>query len=206
MPGSATVSGSFAEMAAAVNDRPIRAYNPLSVDELGRNAARAVTNWTPVELAPDDPFSGIGVYTIYYAGPFPAYTGMATDEPIYVGQAVLTKTAPRPLHKRLMEHAKSIRDAENLDLADFRCRWLVLETVWINLTEQVLIAEHKPIWNQVVAGFGNHDQGRTRSTQERSWWDTLHPGRKWAAAQKPNKSGETTILREIAAHRASGEK
>ena len=37
------------------------------------------------------------------------------------------------------------------------CVWLVLDPVWIGLTEQVLIAVYRPIWNSVVDGLlGTH--------------------------------------------------
>ncbi len=181
-----------------------RRYNPLSVDELGRNAARAVMEY-PAEVLPlPEAFEGAGVYTLHYSGSFPAYAGMEPTEAIYVGQAVVTKTKRRPLFQRLGEHARSIEDAENLDLDDFRCRWLVLDTIWIGMTEQILIEQYRPVWNLTVAGFGNHNQGTTRNTQERSWWDTLHPGRRWASEQRPNETSIETILREIAAHRAGG--
>ena len=180
----------------------MREYNPLSVEELGRNAARAVMDYPPVELPPDNLFNGSGVYTLHYAGNFPAYIGMGDEKTIYVGQAVLTKTKPRPLHQRLSEHAKSIERSENLDLRDFRCRWLVLDPVWIGMTEQVLISEYRPLWNIVVAGFGNHHQGTTRYTQQRSRWDTLHPGRSWAANQRDNKDSTAAILEDVAAHRS----
>lgn len=175
-----------------------RKYDPLSVEELGRNAARAITKWAPVALPPDR-FKGEGVYALYYRGAFPAYAGMG-DEPIYVGQAVYAAKKPRPLHQRLGEHMRSIRDALNLDLADFQCRWLVLDPIWINLSERLLISEHQPVWNVVVAGFGNHNQGGTRRNQERSWWDTLHPGRRWASEQKPNNTSEAEIEQAVAVH------
>ena len=140
----------------------MRSYNPLSVNELGRNAARAITKWPAVELPPDELIEGAGVYAVYYCGTFASYEHMGEDEPIYVGQAVQTKTTPRPLRQRLSEHAKSIEDAGNLDLQDFRCRWVVLDPVWIGMTEHILIDEYRPIWNEIVAGFGNHDQGSTR--------------------------------------------
>ena len=53
--------------------------------------------------------------------------------PIYVGKAVpagarkggfgLGLKPGRDLYKRLREHAESVEQAENLDLADFRCRF-----------------------------------------------------------------------------------
>jgi len=66
------------------------------------------------------------------------------------------------LYRRLAEHDGSVSNAKNLDLVDFRCRWLVLDPIWTGLTEPVLISEHRPIWNVVVNGFGQHNQGGTR--------------------------------------------
>lgn len=179
----------------------MRAYNPLSVEELGRNAALAVMKWPAVPLPPPELDEGAGVYTIHYRGSFEAYASMEDEEPIYVGQAVLTKTKPRPLRQRLSDHQRSIESAENLELVDFRCRWIVLDPVWIGLTEQMLIERYRPIWNIIVAGFGNHDQGGTRTTQERSLWDTLHPGRAWSAKQRDNRMTAANILQNIAFHR-----
>ena len=179
-----------------------RRYNPLSVDELGRSAARAVMEHPAEVLPPPEAFEGAGVYTLHYIGSFSAYADMGPTEAIYVGQAVETKTKRRPVFQRLGEHARSIEEADNLELGDFQCRWLVLDTIWIGMTEQILIEQYRPVWNLVVAGFGNHNQGKTRNTQERSWWDSLHPGRGWAAEQRPNRSSVETILREIAVHRA----
>ena len=188
----------------------MRAYNPLSVDELGRNAARALMAYPSAKLPPDESFNGAGVYTIHYQGAFPAYVDMGDQVPIYVGKAdpqgkrqgrnAARQTAP-VLYRRISEHAGSIQSAENLALDDFRCRWLVLDPVWISLTEQVLIAEYRPIWNVLVDGFGHHDQGRTRRNQKRSRWDTLHPGREWAAHSQDNADSADAIVADIAAHR-----
>ena len=188
----------------------MRTYDPLSVDELGRNAARALMGYEPSVLPPDASFGGAGVYTIHYGGTFAAYADMGAQEPIYVGKAEPPgkrqgRTAARRdkpvLYRRLVEHTESVRNAGNLVLGDFRCRWLVLDPVWIGLTEQVLIAEYRPIWNVVVDGFGHHDQGRTRRSQQRSRWDTLHPGRPWAAEYRKREEGHDAILAAIAAHR-----
>ena len=125
-----------------------RAYNPLSVDELGQNAARALMNYPASPLPPVSAFDGAGVYTIHYSGSFDAYQDM--PEPIYVGKADppgkrqgrdSTRQTGTVLHRRLSEHSASVESAENLDLDDFQCRWLVLDPVWIGLTEQVLISK-----------------------------------------------------------------
>ena len=188
----------------------MRTYNPLSVDELGRSAALALMGYEPSVLPPDEQFNGAGVYTIHYHGPFPTYTDMGNGQPIYVGKAEPSgkrqgRTAARRsspmLYKRLAEHAGSIRESENLDLDDFGCRWLVLDPIWIGLTEQVLIAQYRPIWNVLVDGFGLHDPGKTRRSQQRSRWDTLHPGRLWATEHTKREESREDILAAIEAHR-----
>ena len=49
--------------------------------------------------------------------------------------------------------------AANLDLTDFRCRFLVVEVIWIPLGESLLIEKLSPLWNETIDGFGNHDPG-----------------------------------------------
>lgn len=175
----------------------MRTYNPLTVEELGRNAARALMDY-PAAPLPPQPFDGVGVYTLHYRGEFEAYADMG-DAPIYVGKA--DRAGQRVLYGRLADHAQSIDQAENLLLRDFECRWLVLEAVWIGLTEQVLIAEYEPVWNVVVTGFGNHDPGSGRAQQRRSQWDALHPGRPWAARLRESADDRPAILTAIRQHR-----
>ena len=145
----------------------MRKYNPLNVEELGRNAARALMDYPAADLPPES-FEGSGVYTLHYDGPFAVYADMADTEPIYVGKAnppggrqgrqAAQSSAPT-LYRRLVKHARSIDSVANLKLTDFRCRWLVLDSVWIGLTEQVLISQCQPIWNVVVDGFGINAPG-----------------------------------------------
>ncbi len=187
----------------------MRAYDPLSVDELGQNAARALMGYPPASLPPET-FQGAGVYTLHYIGGFTAYAGMLDEEPIYVGKANPPggrqgrKTSAKPsvaLYQRLAKHARSIEAVQNLDLEDFRCRWLVLDPVWIGLTEQVLIAQARPLWNVVVEGFGINAPGSGRGNQARSQWDTLHPGRPEVANLPDRPESAAAILAKIAAHR-----
>jgi len=191
----------------------VRAYEPLNVDELGRNAARALMDYPATELPPNEPFSGSGVYTLHYTGTFHAYADMDDEEPIYVGKANPPggrqgrKGASHPdtaLHRRLSKHFRSIESVENLNARDFRCRWLVLDPVWIGLTEQVLISEYHPIWNVVVDGFGINAPGRGRGNQVRSRWDTLHPGRPEVANLPDREETAAAIWEAIAAHRQTG--
>lgn len=46
--------------------------------------------------------------------------------------------------------------------------------------EAALIAMHRPLWNSVIDGFGNHNPGRKRVSGKIPQWDVLHPGRGWA--------------------------
>ncbi len=174
-------------------------YNPLDMGELARSIADALRRQPPSLLPPELPFEGSGLYAIYYHGDFPPYRGLAKANlarpcsvPIYVGKAVPEGTRkgytpeeepPRGpyLYRRLREHARSVEQAENLRIEDFRCQYLVTDPVWIPLGERLLIQEHRPIWNIAIDGFGNHDPGSGRRGQQKSPWDEVHPGRAWAA-------------------------
>ena len=171
-----------------------RAYDPLTVEELGRNAARALMGYPAVAMPPLMA-QETGVYTVHYHGIFEAYAGLG-EVPIYVGQA-------RNLAARLSQHTQSIAQAENLDLADFTCRWLILAPVWVGLTEDILIRQYRPLWN-VIRGFGNHAPGSGRIGQQCSPWDTLHPGRFWATDLQPLPGGRDAVLTAIRSHRQGG--
>lgn len=156
-------------------------------------------------LPPGTRFNGAGIYAIYYLGPFPVYDRVARHNqqecamPIYVGKAIplggrkgvrlVAGNTGAPLYNRLTEHADSIRAATNLELDHFRCRYLVVEELFIELAERSLIQTYKPVWNACLDGFGNHDPGSGRYSGQLPGWDTVHPGRGWAAKmQKPSKN------------------
>lgn len=139
------------------------------------------------------PFYGSGVYAIYYIGNFPFYVPLSKSEtPIYVGQAAPNiSNAKTPLEQgdklssRLIEHFKNISKAKTtLSVADFEYRALVVQSGWETAAEDYLIHLFHPIWNsetQLVFGLGKHgDAAKTRANR-RSPWDTMHPGRIWAA-------------------------
>lgn len=155
------------------------------------------------------------MYAIYYTGDLESYRSVAEpnrndrhQQPIYVGKAVpqgamkggfgLDAGAGNVLFRRLREHARSIEQAENLNGQDFQCRYLVAEDIWIPLGESLLIEWFQPLWNVLLTGFGNHDTGRRRQTQNRSFWDTFHPGRPWAARLSPNPKTRDELGRLIA--------
>jgi hypothetical protein len=95
------------------------------------------------------------------------------------------------LHDRLKEHAESIRATANLQIADFYCRYLAVDDIWIPLGENLLIETFSPLWNCVVDGFGNHDPGKGRHQGKMPSWDVLHPGRTWAGRLQPGKQLES---------------
>jgi hypothetical protein len=91
-----------------------------------------------------------------------------------------------------------IQELGNWGIEDFRCRYLVVDDIWIPLGESLLIETFNPLWNRVMDGFGNHDPGKGRYNQARSAWDVVHPGRQWAfrCAEKAKKPQD--YLREVA--------
>jgi hypothetical protein len=74
---------------------------------------------------------------------------------------------------------------------------LVVDDIWISLGESLLIEKFSPIWNTILVGFGNHDPGKGRYNQQRSPWDTLHPGRTWADKLQPNTKSAEQIAEEV---------
>jgi Eco29kI restriction endonuclease len=172
-------------------------YNPLAKMNLGRSVAEALLLSPVAPLSETADLIGAGVYAIYYTGNFEPYKPVADknrndafEQPIYVGKAVpkgarkgglsFDASKGKALRDRLKQHASSIDEAPNIELADFQYRSLVVDDIWIPLGENMMIEQFKPIWNLVVDGFGNKDPGKRRATQYRSPWDALHPGRSFA--------------------------
>ena len=181
-------------------------YNPLDKMNLGRSVAEALLLSPVAPLSQITDMVGAGVYALYYTGGFKAYAPVAErnrkgvfEQPIYVGKAVpkgarkgglaFDASKGRALRDRLRQHAGSIDEATNIDLADFHFRSLVVDDIWIPLGENMMIEQFRPIWNLVIDGFGNKDPGNRRATQYRSPWDVLHPGRQFA---KKLADGDTT--------------
>mgnify|MGYP000875210356 CR=1 FL=1 len=194
-----------------------RPYNPLDTENLGRSVAEALLGRKPTGLQDLPSFEGAGLYALYYQGGHPVYDRLAAlnrsadpQAPIYVGKAVpegarkggvgTRKASNTALFKRLTEHAESIRVTRDLNLADFSCRFLVVEDIWIPLGESLLIAKFSPVWNQIVEGFGNHDPGSGRHNGKRPRWDVLHPGRSWAEKCQPRPETAEQIGSEVSAH------
>lgn len=192
-------------------------YNPLDKMNLGKSVAQALLEQAVIKLSETGELRGAGVYTIYYAGPFPAYDFVAAQNrngefgrPIYVGKAIpkggrkggISADAGKgtALRDRLRQHAASIEQATNLELGDFHCRCLVVDDIWIPLGENMLIEIFQPIWNIVIDGFGNKDPGNRRATQYRSPWDVLHPGRLFAEKLADGGIAPEDVVRKLEKH------
>lgn len=191
-----------------------RLFNPLDKKQLAASVGEALLSSDLHPLPPAERFSGAGVYAIYYLGDAQVYRELTRlnsnsecPTPIYIGKAIPTgarkgdvefdATAGFALFKRLSEHAESIKLATNLDLFHFRCRFLVVDDIWIPLGESLLIRQFRPLWNVAIDGFGNHDPGSGRHKQRRSHWDVLHPGRQWAERLAPCSKTADQITKQI---------
>lgn len=185
-----------------------RPFNPLDKRNIGESVVKAMLE-REREPLPPQPFIAAGVYAVFYHGQSEIYANLKPDTPIYVGKAVptgarkgnvgLAENQGKVLYNRLTEHAESISAAGNLDLNDFDCLYIAVDDIWIPLAETLLIERFKPVWNVAVDGLGNHDPGKGRYNQQRSLWDTLHPGRPWAERLQPNKksmSEATQIVKD----------
>ena len=173
-------------------------WDPLTYDNL---MAGTVAHFEEQERRPLDNFAeveGPGIYALYYKGAMDEYQPIADGtRPIYVGKAVpkgsrmgaseLDVDHPA-LRNRLKEHTRSIEQVDNLTINEFSYRVLAIVPVWIVFAEQALIKRYKPVWNSCLDGFGKHHQGGRRSATERSWWDTLHPGRSWTTEETQIKT------------------
>mgnify|MGYP002626878385 FL=1 len=168
-------------------------------------------NGTPVhQLPPPENFIGAGVYALYYIGKNSYYRHLYElnrlnfVQPIYVGKAVprgwrqaRVQEASNELFSRLADHCNSINQASNLEIEDFRCRFMILEEASVDMigtVEAALIRQYTPIWNSCIDGFGNHDPGSGRYDQAKSDWDILHPGRKWATRLRGIHPTENEII------------
>ena len=173
-------------------------YDPLTYENLmaGLTLRFETLGKTPLPFLREAQIEGPGIYALFYVGDLEAYVPISDGEsPIYVGKAEppgkrkgrdLDEDSPA-LRNRLRSHLRSIEGAENLDPADFLFRSLAVVPVWISLAERFLIDSYRPVWNVCLEGFGKHDSGKSRAAGERSWWDTLHPGREWAKRESAGR-------------------
>jgi hypothetical protein len=106
------------------------------------------------------------------------------------------------LADRLNEHSKNIDKVEGINLNDFECRALAVQSGYQASAESHLIKLFRPVWNnetKILFGIGKHgDSSKTRANNK-SPWDTIHPGRAWATDNREAKS-VAAIKEDVAAH------
>ncbi len=183
----------------------VNGFNPLDKEALADTFVRMLTeqhcvpigafysgrNATPSGQYGKEVVQGAGIYGLYYHGNFPDYQPLALagcQWPIYIGKAEApgsrkgddwtpSPTRKGPLLDRLTLHKASIEWAGNLDLDDFRARWLAVDEAFIVTAEVLLVKRYRPLWNAQVDGFGSKAVGGPRQQGFTSKWDTLHAGR-----------------------------
>ncbi|GEO80604.1 Eco29kI family restriction endonuclease [Pararhodospirillum oryzae] len=176
--------------------QPKSVFDPGNPKIVGRFISLALVAQPRHPLSEVARFYGSGVYAIYYKGEFPLYAPLSRQEtPIYVGQAApQVNNAKTPMEqgdrlcRRLDDHRKNIGKATStLNLDDFECRALVVQSGWETAAEDYLIHLFRPIWNSetgILYGLGKHGDAADTRANKRSPWDTLHPGRAWAADER----------------------
>jgi hypothetical protein len=157
------------------------------------------------------PFLGSGVYAVYYHGQSEqAYLPLAGSEtPIYVGKAdpknpyAETLEAQGPaIFKRLKEHVRSI-GRTTLPINDFQYRYAAIQTGMQAAVEDFMIRLFRPIWNKEIKicyGIGKHGDAAQTRANKRSPWDTMHPGRQWAANTAEDQVERSEIETRISSH------
>lgn len=194
-------------------------FNPLDLKHLAASIHGALLRQTAHAMPPPERFEGPGIYALYYTGNFPAYRKIAEangegrfEAPIYVGRSerkgarkggtLHAKAGETALYSRLREHARSITEAENLDVTDFHFRCLLVDDIWIPLGEALAIDRYAPVWNKMIDGFGGHTPGKGRKGQVTSSWDTLHPGRAFVkkVGLPPSPKGPEDLIEEVQAY------
>lgn len=184
-------------------------YDPLDRRNLARSVEQELLSRPQSALPPPEPFVGAGLYALYYVGDHPAYAPISDGEvPVYVGQAAPSRpmdwgTDPvrigTVLYARLGKDAVSLDQACDLDRSDFRCRYLVVDDVWLSLARNVLVDRYQPVWNTVLRGFGSHNPGSKRGSS-RSNWDEAHPGRPWADRLPRAQAGRDELFDRVSDH------
>ena len=192
--------------------KPRTFFDPGNPQTAGHMVALAAIAQPRHRLSALKHFYGSGVYALYYNGEFDAYKRVSrTEQPIYVGKADPqvpnakdAATQGLALYRRLTEHSRNIRKAiGTLDVEDFECRFLVVQSGYQGAAERYLIDFFKPIWNSEVKicyGIGKHGDSSSTRANKRSPWDTLHPGRNWARSIAEDQKSEEQIRREIDDH------
>lgn len=192
--------------------RPDSIFDPADPDTAGRVIALTLAAQARHPLSKIPQFYGAGVYAIYYKGDFEHYEALSgTEHPIYVGKADPVYPSAKDaiaqgtkLFGRLSEHAKNIKKAKTtLDIEDFECRFLIVQSGYQKSAEDYLINFFNPIWNsekKVCFGLGKHGDSSETRGNKRSPWDTFHPGRPWADSTKGDQKPYNVIVEQINEH------
>ena len=179
-------------------------YDPFTYDTLMAGMVLKFEQQPLNSLAGEIEIEGPGIYCLLYIGDHEAYSAISTTEtPIYAGKAAPPGSRrgddgnieARSLQARIRQHKRSIEAAQNLRVDDFTYRSLAIVPAWINIAERFVIQHYRPVWNACLDGFGDHDPGQGRYNGERSWWDTLHPGREWAEKLQGKKTVPDSLAR-----------
>lgn len=188
---------------------PITLFDPLAVDNVGVTLAVELLEQPLQSMPPEAPFSGAGVYALYYSGRHPAYARLAKLDggrhkyPVYIGKAAdqsakqgfnPSGSRSRKLYDRIVHHAESIESVDSLELNDFSCRFLILNDAYIALAESVMISLFRPPWNGM--SFGSKVVGKFRMGGRPSLWDSLHAGRAGRPAGSEERAAEAAQLIE----------
>lgn len=138
-------------------------------------------------------FDGAGVYALFLKSTLNTCysSNLPPMHPIYVGKAVPSGSRQgrrsdvgSTLRTRLQKHLGSIKQVASLNSDDFLCRFVIFQgqaTTMISAVESYFIRKYNPLWNSHIDGFGINAPGAGRYNQSPSEWDTLHPGRYYAA-------------------------
>lgn len=195
--------------------QPVSVFDPSNPKVVGRFVSLALVAQKRHPLSEIPKSYGSGVYALYYRGPFTAYEPIAgTETPIYVGQAApISNNARTPreqgprLSARLSDHRKNVIKASGtLAVEDFEFRSLVVQSGWETAAEDYLIHLFRPIWNSevnILYGLGKHGDDAATRANKRSPWDTLHPGRAWAAKSAEDAKSPLRIGQELTSHFAA---
>jgi len=143
-------------------------------------------------------FYGAGIYALYYTGESEVYSAISNSEtPIYIGKAspsgnpqTYKEQGPK-LYDRLNTHKKNIMKVSGILILDFEYRSLVVQSGFEAAAEDRLISIFGPIWNKetkLLFGIGKHGDSSTTRQNNKSPFDTVHPGRKWAEGNSEKQS------------------
>jgi hypothetical protein len=188
---------------------PLSFFDPTEPSLIGRFISIALVAQQRLNLDSIESFYGSGVYAIYYRGDFEPYVPIShTETPIYVGKADPQGSPKSPIDQgtklfdRLREHRKSIRKVDHIDIADFDCRYLAVQSGYQAAAERHLIGLFRPLWNnetRILFGIGKHGDSSETRANNKSPWDTLHPGREWARGN-PEAISREEITTRVARH------